>query len=260
MIVTILGCGGSSGVPMIGNQWGLCNPANPKNIRTRSSILIQQDDITLLVDTSPDLRAQFLRENISSLTAVLFTHEHADHTHGIDDLRSICWLMKAPLPAYGDVPTMRQLAKRFDYVFRQVNPADLYYKPSLIPHTITGPLNFTGKNSALTVLPFEQDHVFMKTLGFRIGDFAYSTDVKNMPEESFAALRGVKTWVVDCSRREEHPTHSHLPQTLDWIARVQPKTAYLVHMGTSLDYDTLCAELPPHIRPAYDGLKIDMNP
>lgn len=254
MIVTVLGCGGSGGVPLIGNDWGLCNPANPKNRRLRASVLVEEGDTTLLIDASPDLRQQLLTGNVQKLTAVLFTHGHADHTHGIDDLRSMNWRMKAPIDIYADPATLQELVTRFDYIFKTPPEAQRYYKPSLIPHEINGPLEF----GSLKVTPFEQDHAYSKTLGFRINDFAYTTDAKTLPEDSFKALEGAKVWIVDCVGRDPHPTHSHLQQTLSWIERVNPKKAYLTHMGVKLDYDSLRLELPKNVAPAYDGLKIEL--
>lgn len=256
MRVTILGCGGSGGVPMIGHDWGDCDPANPKNRRTRTSILVEEGDTRLLIDTSPDLREQLLRAQVQSLTAVLYTHAHADHVHGIDDLRAINWRMKAPLDVYSDAVTIEKITRRFDYIFRPLHQNEAaYYKPALVPHVLDGPLTI----GPLTINAFEQDHTYMKSLGFRIGAFAYSTDCKQLPEAAFEALQGIDVWVVDCVSYREHPTHSHLQQTLMWIERVKPKKAFLTHMGTRLDYDTLCRELPPHIRPSYDGLEIVLS-
>lgn len=255
MTVTVLGCGSSGGLPLIGNDWGKCDPHNPKNRRTRASILIEHEDTILLIDTSPDMREQFLRENVQKLTAVLYTHAHADHCHGIDDLRSMNWRMKAPIDVYGDAPTMEKITTRFDYIFNHRVEGDAYYKPSLTPYVIEAgkPLQF-GK---LTVIPFEQDHTYVKTLGFRVGPFAYTTDAKHLNEQAFEVLKGVEVWVVDCVSKNPHPTHSHLQQTMEWVERVKPKQAYLTHMGQGLDYETISGELPSHIRPAYDGLKIE---
>lgn len=258
MIVTILGCGGSGGVPMLGNQWGDCDPNNPKNNRTRASIFVDDGDTKLLIDTSPDLRQQFLRENISDLTAVLYTHAHADHTHGIDDMRAMNWLLKKQIPIYGDQPTLTKLQTRFDYIFGIKPEQQKYYRPALEPNLIAGPFPTNLQFGKLTVTVFEQDHTYMTSLGFRIGNFAYTTDAKRLNETSFEALKGIEVWVVDCVSPNEHPTHSHIAQTLEWIERVKPKTAYFTHMGLHMDYDQLCREMPPHIRPAYDGLKITL--
>jgi len=254
MKVTVLGCGSSGGLPLIGNDWGKCDPGNEKNRRTRASVLIEQGDTVLLVDTSPDLREQLLRENVQKLTAVLYTHAHADHCHGIDDLRSMNWRMKAPIDIYGDAATIEKLTSRFDYIFNTRTEGDNYYKPSLNPHIIRAgeKLQF----GPLTVVPFEQDHTYISTLGFRVGKFAYTTDAKRLDEDAFKALEGIDVWIVDCVSKNPHPTHSHLQQTVEWIERVKPKRAYLTHMGQGLDYETICGELPEHIRPAYDGLQI----
>jgi phosphoribosyl 1,2-cyclic phosphate phosphodiesterase len=255
MQVTILGCGWSGGVPVVGNEWGACDPANPRNRRTRPSILVEEGGTTLLIDTSPDLREQLLRENVQRIDAVLYTHAHADHAHGIDDLRSMNWRMNAAIPIYGDAATIHSITRRFDYIFRQrAEEPEKFYKPALIPHIIALPYPAVLTIGALTITVFAQDHVHMQTLGFRIGNFAYSTDVKNMPEESFRALEGIDTWVVDCIREKPHPTHSHLAQTLDWVERIKPRQAYLTHMGINLDYNSLIKALPANVQPAYDGL------
>jgi phosphoribosyl 1,2-cyclic phosphate phosphodiesterase len=252
MKITILGCGSSGGVPLVGNNWGTCDPNEPRNRRLRVSILVQQGDTTVLVDTSPDLRQQLLACDLQDLTAVLYTHAHADHCHGIDELRAVNWLTKRSIPVYADAETLRQLEQRFPYIFAPPEPGG-FFKPAIEPHLIEGPLTIGG----VDILPFEQDHTYSKSLGFRFGDFAYSTDVKVLDECAFEVLRGVKIWVVDAVREEPHRTHSHLAQTLEWIERVKPQQAYLTHMNDKMDYASLCAKLPPHIRPAYDGLVIE---
>lgn len=252
MKITILGCGCAGGLPMIGNSWGDCDPNEPRNKRLRPSILVQQDDVTLLVDTSPDLRQQALNVGLRDLTAVLYTHAHADHTHGIDDLRSVNWLTHRTLPIYADAVTLNEIKTRFSYIFNNPPPEQQIYKPSLEPHEITGALIF----GSIKVTSFRQTHGRFNSLGFRFNDFAYSTDVNSLDEAAFAALAGIKTWVVDCAREAPHKTHSHLAQTLEWIARVKPERAFLTHMDHTLDYQTLRAKLPPGVEPAYDGLEI----
>lgn len=251
MKITVLGCGSSGGVPLIGGNWGMCDPANPRNRRTRVSILVEQGDTTLLVDTSPDLRQQALACGLRKLDAILFTHAHADHCHGIDEVRSINWLMQKPIDVYADPVTMGELGKRFNYIFSHEGQGT-YYRPSIIAYEIAGAF----KVGDVDIVPFAQDHGYSTTLGYRFGDFAYSTDVHRLDEKAFTALQGIKTWVVDCVQMEEHPTHSHLAQTLAWIERVKPERAFLTHMSHKLDYDALCAILPAHVRPAYDGLVI----
>jgi phosphoribosyl 1,2-cyclic phosphate phosphodiesterase len=250
MKITVLGCGSSGGVPLIGNVWGGCDPTNPRNRRTRVSVLVEQGDTTVLVDTSPDMRQQLLAHNVQNLSAVLYTHSHADHCHGIDDLRSINWLTKKPVEIYADATTMRDLRERFAYVFV---PTEKFYKPAVNTHLIEGAFNVGGIN----VVPFKQNHGPTNSLGFRFGDFAYSTDVKVLDEGAFDILRGIKVWVVDCVRETPHPTHSHLEQTLDWIARVKPERAYLTHMSHELDYDVALSKLPTGVWPAHDGLVIE---
>ena len=254
MKITVLGCGGSGGVPTIGNNWGACDPANPKNRRRRCSILIEANGATILIDTSPDCREQLLDVGIRRLDAVLFTHAHADHLHGIDDLRSVNRLMQRPIPIYASPETLGEIDRRFGYVMRPIEPGASFYKPMLVPNPIDGPFRLCG----LDIVPFEQDHGFSTTLGFRIGKFGYSTDVVELGDAAFAALEGIEFWVVDCLRREPHPTHSHLDKTLAWIARVKPKRAALTHMDPVFDYEKLLAELPPGVEPGYDGLVAEL--
>jgi phosphoribosyl 1,2-cyclic phosphate phosphodiesterase len=259
MRVTILGCGGSAGVPTIGNHWGACDPAEPRNRRRRPSVLVEQAGTTILIDTPPDLREQLIDARVSRLDAVLYTHEHADHCHGIDDLREINRLMQAPIPVYGNRETIEGVIERFGYGFRPLsaNNATSYYRPVLEPRIVAGTEPFTV--GAVTVTPFLQDHGYMTTLGYRFGDFAYSTDVVRLDEAAFAALAGITVWVVDCVREEPHLVHSHLAGTLAWIDRVKPRRAWFTHMNNNLDYQTLLRRLPPGIAPAHDGLVIDVD-
>jgi phosphoribosyl 1,2-cyclic phosphate phosphodiesterase len=255
MRVRILGCGGSGGVPLVGGIWGACDPADPRNRRRRASILVEDGTRTLLVDTSPDLREQLLDAGTKRLDAVLFTHAHADHLHGIDDLRSMNRLMRAAIPIYADAQSLATIVARFAYVFRPLEEGASFYKPILSPHTIDGEFAVAG----IRIVPFAQDHGFSTTLGFRIGDIAYSTDVVDLDEAAFAALAGIDLWIVDCLRYEPHPTHSHLAKTLSWIARVKPRRAVLTHMDVPLDYAALCRELPAGVEPGFDGLTIEVN-
>jgi phosphoribosyl 1,2-cyclic phosphate phosphodiesterase len=252
--VTILGCGPSGGVPLIGNDWGECDPGNPKNQRRRASILVQQDGAQILVDASPDMRMQLLDAGVSRLDAILFTHAHADHCHGIDEVRALNRAMSQPIPIYAAAATLAELKLRFNYIFRPSDPAAgaAFYKPSLLPTVIDGPFEVAG----VRAVPFAQNHGFSTTLGFRFGALAYSTDVVELDDPAFAALEGLETWIVDCYRRTPHPTHSHLERTLEWIARVKPKRAILTHMDVQLDYETLRRELPGGVEPAHDGMVI----
>lgn len=252
--VTILGCGGSSGVPLIGNVWGDCDPANPKNRRTRPSILVQTDRTTVLVDTTPDLREQLLRADVKHLDGVLYTHGHADHTHGIDDLRGVNWVSRLPIDIHADAVTLAALQSRFSYCFNAPPASGYFAQPVLVPHVIDGPFRIGD----IDILPFAQDHGYSASLGFRFGRIAYSTDVVRLDEAAFAALDGVATWIVDCVRPEPpHPVHAHWPITKAWIDRVKPKRAILTHMNHMMDYDTLCRTLPAGVEPGHDGLVID---
>jgi phosphoribosyl 1,2-cyclic phosphate phosphodiesterase len=252
----MLGCGPSWGVPKIGGGWGACDPLNPRNRRSRVSVLVEEGGASLLIDTSPDLREQLLAARVRRIDAVLYTHTHADHLHGIDDLRSVNQLMQSAIPVHASAPSLAEIERRFGYVFTPVQPGrqSVYYKPVLEPHEIAGPFTAAG----VSVIPFRQDHGFSETLGFRIGAFAYSTDVIALDEAAFATLAGVEVWIVDCIRRREHVTHAHLAKTLGWIARVRPRRAVLTHMDESLDYATLCRELPAGVEPGHDGLVIEL--
>ncbi len=253
MKVTILGCGASTGVPMIGNDWGDCNPAEPRNIRTRSSILIEHAGRAILVDAGPDLRAQLLTAGTRHLDAVVFTHEHADHTQGVDDLRSFFQMSGRPLPVYGTVDTIGSIRQRFGYMFDETKEG--VARGFLSAHAI-------GDDEGvpeLGISTFAQKHLYWTSLGLRIGSFAYSTDVKEMPEAAFGNLESLDTWVVAALRRQPHPAHAALDVILGWIGRVAPKRSYLTHMNPSMDYRTLLDELPSGIEPAYDGLVIELE-
>ena len=257
MKITILGCGSSSGVPVVGDGWGACDPAEPRNRRRRSSVLVEHGGTTLLVDTSPDCRAQLLDAGVSRLDAVLYTHGHADHFHGIDDLRWINVAMHADLPVYAGRETLDLMEERFPYVtapLKMLSVGKRYYKPMLIPNEIAGPFRI----GAIDVRPFVQDHGFSMTYGFRFGDAAYSTDVVALDDSAFDVLAGVRLWIVDAFRREPHPTHSHVGRTLEWIARVKPERAVLTHMSSRLDYAALNAETPDNVEPAYDGMVLEV--
>ena len=250
MKVTILGCGTSGGVPRIGPLWGKCDPDNPKNRRRRVSILVEEGETTLLVDTSPDLREQMLDANVSRLDGVLYTHDHADHTHGIDDLRAIFHIMRTPLQAYSDERTLDILKKRFDYIFA----SQLGYPAICEGHIIDGPF----KVGEIEVIPFVQEHGPITSLGFRFGGIAYSTDLNGIPDESKEVLKDLDVWIVDALRYKPHPTHPHLEMTLQWIEELKPKRAILTHMTWDMDYETLCRELPKGVEPGYDGLVIEI--
>lgn len=250
MRVTVLGCGTSGGVPRIGGHWGVCDPDEPRNRRRRSSIAVEACGSRVLIDTTPDLREQCLDAEIDRVDAVLYTHEHADHVNGIDDLRAFMILQGERVPAYGNALTMELLSQRFDYIFQGSGG----YPPICAGHVIDGPFRVGG----MPVTPFSQRHGGMETLGFRIGDFAYSTDLNGLPDASKELLRDLDVWIVDALKPTPHPTHAHLPQTLAWIEELRPRQAYLTHMTWDMDYRTLLDELPEGVAPAYDGLVIDL--
>ncbi|WP_439533377.1 MBL fold metallo-hydrolase [Polymorphobacter sp.] len=259
MQVTILGCGTSSGVPRLGGpdgagDWGLCDPTNPRNRRRRVSILIDHQGTRLLVDTGPDLREQLLAARIAHLDGVFLTHDHADHCHGIDDLRPLFHAMRRPVDVWASPATWSVLRQRFAYVFEGA-PG---YPPTAHAHTLADPLQI----GAITITAFPQLHGDIESTGLRFEAdgkaIAYSTDVKAFDTRADAALADLDLWVVDALRRPPHPTHSHLEQTLDWINRYRPARALLTHMDQSMDYAALTAELPPHVAPAYDGLVVGL--
>ena len=258
---TILGCGSSGGVPRLGGDWGDCDPANPKNRRRRCSMMVERlagDAVTrVLIDTSPDMRDQLLDAGVGTLDGVVYTHSHADHVHGIDDLRQIVFNMRHRLPVWADAPTQNALISRFGYAFMQ--PEGSPYPPILDLRSIDGPFAVDGPAGPITFTPFVVDHGSMEALGFRIANVAYLPDVVAIPEASWAHLSGLECWILDALRRKPHPTHAHLALSLDWIARVKASTAVLTNMHLDMDYATLSAELPAHIRPAFDGMVLTFD-
>ena len=257
----ILGCGSSGGVPRLGGDWGDCDPTNRKNRRRRCSMLVERhagDAVTrVLIDTSPDMRDQLLDAGIGSLDGVVYTHSHADHTHGIDDLRQIVFNMRQRLPVWADAPTQDALLSRFAYAF--VQPQGSPYPPILDLRAIDGTFEVSGAAGPISFTPFRVDHGSMDALGFRIGGLAYVPDVVAIPEDSWQYLRGLDCFVIDALRRKPHPTHAHLDLTLDWIARLKPAQSVITNMHLDMDYATLVDELPKGVAPAYDGMVISFD-
>ncbi len=258
---TILGCGSSGGVPRIGGIWGDCDPENPKNARSRCSMLLEQigeaGKTRVLIDTSPDMRHQLLAARIAKLDAVIYTHAHADHVHGLDDLRMIVFNTKQRIPVWADMPTQNDLYARFRYAF--VTPDGSNYPPICDMHTIDGDVTISGAGGDITLTPLPVQHGQIKALGFRIGGLAYVPDVSEIPDTTWELLAGLDIWVLDALRRKPHPSHVHLERSLEWIDRAAPKRAVLTNMHIDLDYATVAAETADHITPAYDGMQLTVG-
>jgi phosphoribosyl 1,2-cyclic phosphate phosphodiesterase len=261
--LTLLGTGSSGGVPRIGNNWGACDASNPKNRRRRCSALIQRTagrgQTSVLIDTSPDLRDQLLDAGIGAVDGVLYTHDHADHTHGIDDLRILAFNMKRRIDVHFDAVTGGTLRRRFDYCFEA--PAGSAYPPILNGYEISppNPVRINGAAGPIDALPIEQEHGPMTSLGFRIRNVAYSPDISGLSNAAVDQLRGLDVWIVDALRYIPHPSHFSVEQALQCIERVKPKRAILTHLHVDLDYETLRRELPAHVTPAYDGLTMHFD-
>ena len=260
--VRILGCGSSGGVPRVGQGWGACDPHNPKNRRRRCSILLERANeaggkTVALIDTGPDLREQLLDAEVDRLDGILMTHAHADHTHGIDDVRPLVIRMHHLIDIHMDLPTSKTVREKFAYVFE--TPPGSSYPPLLTEHRLTSGARtrIAGDGGDIDALPFRLHHGEIDALGFRIGNFAYTPDVNAIPSESLQALENLDIWLVDALRYTPHPSHFSLVETLKWIERLRPRRAILTNLHTDMDYETLRGELPPFVEPAYDGMIID---
>lgn len=257
---TILGCGSSGGVPRLGGHWGDCDPSNPKNRRRRCSMLVERitDDGTtrVLIDTSPDMREQLLDAGVGNLDGVVWTHAHADHVHGIDDLRMIVFNQRRMLDVWADDETFAALDQRFGYAFE--TPPGSSYPPILTRHALAGPTTIEGAGGPLTVSPIQVGHGNIDALGLRIGDLAYMPDVNTIPEGAEWLLSGLKVWVLDALRRTPHPSHLSLAEALAWIDRMQPDRGVLTNMHIDLDWATVDQETPDHVTPAWDGMVIEL--
>lgn len=266
LTATILGCGSSSGVPRLGGadgagDWGACDPSNPKNRRTRCSLLVRQKtaggETAIIVDTSPDLHGQLLAAKCGALDAIFITHDHADQTHGIDDVRAIAYAKRKKIDLYTDRAALESVNGKFGYIFE--TPPGSGYPPIVTPHILPEPfaaMEVAGEGGSIPVLAFRQGHGRIHSLGFRFGPLAYSSDVNTLDETAFVALEGVDTWIVDALRHDPHPTHANVATALEWIGRVKPRRAVLTNLHIDLDYETLRRSLPEGVEPAYDGMTI----
>lgn len=263
MRVVLLGTGGSAGVPLIGGadgrgDWGVCDPGEPRNRRTRSSIAIEgADGEWLLVDTGPDMREQLLGAGVARVGAVLYTHAHADHISGIDDVRILNRVMGRPIEAFATPGVLAELDRRFGYAFKPWQPPH-FFRPVLVPRPVAA--GGTVAAAGLDVRVFEQSHGYSTSLGLRVGGFGYSTDAVDLDAAAMAALDGVDTWVVGCFQRAEHHTHAWIGRVLEWVARLRPRRTVLTHMGSDLDWGWMRANLPAGVEAGFDGMEIAISP
>ncbi len=264
IVATILGCGSSGGVPRIGGNWGACDPGNPKNRRRRCCLLIEgwtgdSEPTRILIDTGCDLREQLLSADVDRVDAVFYTHEHADHTHGIDDLRVLALNTGKRVNVYFSHEAGQRIVSSFSYCFTA--PPGSGYPPILNQNLISAgvPVTIDGPGGEITLLPFKQDHGEIFSLGFRIGDFAYSCDLSGIPAQSEGAVSGLAVWVLDALRPTPHPSHLSLPEALDAVNRFRPREAVLTNLHIDLDYEETDAATPRYVHPAFDGMQIDVR-
>ena len=259
----LLGTGSSGGVPRLGNDWGACDPSEPRNRRTRCSALLERfndsgEATRILIDTSPDLREQLLACGTTHLDAVVYTHDHADQAHGIDDVRALAIRQRAQIPVYFDAETKGRLESRFHYIFHGAGG----YPPILAPQPAVAPLTsfrIEGRGGPVEFLPIDMEHGRIRCMGYRVANLAYCNDVNGLPRESLEALKGVDTLIIDALRYAPHPSHAHLALTLEWIAEIKPQRAILTNLHVDMDYQTLLKELPEGVEPAYDGMEIEFS-
>ena len=263
--VVILGSGSSGGVPRADGHWGACDPSNPLNRRSRCSLMVRRRSgegpdrqTTVVVDASPEFRLQAAAAGVKRLDGLLMTHDHADQAHGIDDIRAFALRQRSRISCWMDEATRASLTRRFGYIFAGEGYypaiADIHEVP---PHGRRWSVG--GPSGTIPVVTFDQDHGGVKSVGYRFGNLAYSSDVVDLPEPVFAALEGLDVWIVDALRYTPHPTHAHVNKALEWIARVRPKRAILTNLHIDLDYDELTSRLPPHVEAAHDGLALEID-
>jgi phosphoribosyl 1,2-cyclic phosphate phosphodiesterase len=260
LTLTILGCGSSAGVPRPALGWGACDPSNPKNRRRRCSLMVErtggQGTTRIVIDTAPDLREQLIDANVDHIDAVFLTHEHADQTHGIDDLRSVVLHQRRRIPVYLNQSTAKDIIGRFSYCF--ISPRGSDYPPILTEQAIEGGESRTivGKGGTVTLSAFNVQHGNIPALGYRIGNAAYTPDLHDIPRESWPALENLDLWIVDGLRYAPHPSHFSVSDALSWIERFKPKRAVITNMHSDLDYEVLRKSLPEGVIPAYDGMTL----
>jgi phosphoribosyl 1,2-cyclic phosphate phosphodiesterase len=261
LALTILGCGSSGGVPRVAQGWGACDSDNPRNRRRRCSVLVERGDgakTRVLVDTSPDLREQLLGAAVDRLDGVLMTHSHADHTHGMDDLRPLVIAMRKRIDIHMDEATSRVVRQTFAYIFE--SPPGSLYPPLLNEQRLTSGemVRIEGQGGPIVALPFLLKHGEIPALGLRFGALAYTPDLNGIPAGSLSFLEGLDTWIIDGLRYKPHPTHLSVDEALAWIERMRPRRAIITNLHTDLDYEELSRRLPRNVMPAYDGMRIDV--
>tara|TARA_B100000287_G_C20616976_1_gene774410 strand:- start:749 stop:1549 length:801 start_codon:yes stop_codon:yes gene_type:complete len=258
IVFTVLGCGASGGVPRLGNNWGACNPKNIKNQRLRCSLLVEKKmkskKTVALIDTGPDMRQQLLKAKVEDLDGIIYTHSHADHVHGIDDLRMLVFKRRARLPVYADKKTSKRLKEGFGYIFKQ--PKGSNYPAILDLKKLDKPTKINGPAGEIIFEPLEVKHGETDALGFKIGNLAYIPDVSEIYQETWEKILGIDVLIIDALRYDPHPSHSHLSQTLEWIKRLKPKKTYLINLNIELDYEKLSREVPENVSVCYDMLRI----